>query len=323
MRCPSCGHDADPANALCPYCHNALHLPAAPSSPYASGQPYAGGEPHPGSAPPYSGSQPYAGGQPYVGAQQPYAAGHEYTHAPYTPPEQHYVPEQGHGWSDSYQVLEPGPPPERSRASWGWLVAIIAVLIVAAGAAIAIVKLTGKHPHVPSNVLPSKAAATTAGPASTAPSPAGGDGKAQAIAIDQLLNASSASRQKLGPALTAVDGCGDLNGAVTTLQQVTAERDGQVKQGQSLAVDQLANGGKLQAALVQALTYSLQADQKYSAWAQAVAGAGCKGHAAHDDNYNAAQAASGSATSSKQQFVALWNPVAATYGLTARSEATV
>ena len=29
MRCPSCGQDADPANALCPHCHTALHIPAA------------------------------------------------------------------------------------------------------------------------------------------------------------------------------------------------------------------------------------------------------------------------------------------------------
>jgi len=146
---------------------------------------------------------------------------------------------------------------------------------------------------------------------------------AQATAIDTLLNASSASRQKLGPALTAVDGCGDVNSAITTLQQVTTERDGQVRQGQSLAVDQLNGGAQLKAALVQALTFSLQADQKFTAWAQAVAAAGCSGHAPHEDNYNAAQAASGSATTNKQQFVTLWNPVAATYGLQTRSESTV
>ena len=43
MRCPSCGQDADPANAFCPYCRTSLQLPGAPSSPYAGGSPSYGG----------------------------------------------------------------------------------------------------------------------------------------------------------------------------------------------------------------------------------------------------------------------------------------
>jgi hypothetical protein len=303
MRCPSCGHDADPANALCPHCHAALHIPAAPTSPFAGGP-----------------------GQ--------FGAGHEYTQPQYTQPQyappqtQHYgapppvTAQPDYGWpSGNYQILEPGPPPERSRSPWIWVVVVIAVLLVGAGAAIAVVKVMAKHPGGTRAGPPTSSTAPATQPGSSGA--AGADGKAQAVAIDQLLNASSASRQKLGPALTAVDGCGDLNGALTTLQQVTTERDGQVKQGQSLAVDQLTSGAALKAALVQALTFSLQADQKFTAWAQAVAAAGCSGHAPHDDNYTAAQSASGSATTNKQQFVALWNPVAATYGLPNRSESTV
>jgi hypothetical protein len=298
MRCPSCGQDADPANALCPHCHAALHIPAAPTSPYA-------------------------------GAPGQYGAGHEYTHPQYAaPPAQQYgtpppvTAPPDYGWpSGNYQVLEPGPPPERRRSPWIWVVIVIAVLLVGAGAAIAVVKVMAKHPAGTRIGAPSSSAAPTTAPASSGAASA--DGKAQAVAIDQLLNASSASRQKLGPALTAVDGCGDINSAITTLQQVTTERDGQVKQGQGLAVDQLNGGAQLKSALVQALTFSLQADQKFTAWAQAVAAAGCSGHAPHEDNYAAGQAASGSATTNKQQFVALWNPVAATYGLPNRSESTV
>jgi hypothetical protein len=304
MRCPSCGIDADPANALCPNCHAALHIPAAPSSPYAGGPPQYG--------------------PPQYGEPAQYAVEPGYTQAPY-PPAQHYGPPAGptpdYGWpSGNYQILEPGPPPERSRSPWIWLAVVIAVVLVGAGAAVAAVKLMAKHPGGTGTGAP---ATTTAAPPTTNSTASGPDGKAQATAIDQLLNASSASRQKLGPALTAVDGCGDLNGAIPTLQQVTTERDGQVKQGQALAVDQLTNGTQLKFALVQALTFSLQADQKFTAWAQAVAAAGCSGHAPHDDNYAAAQTASGSATTNKQQFVALWNPLAATYGLPTRSESTV
>jgi hypothetical protein len=307
MRCPSCGQDADPANALCPHCHAALHIPAAPSSPYAGGPPqYNQPPPRYNQPPQYEYSEPQYAPPPtqHYGAQPPTSA----------PPD--------YGWpSGNYQILEPGAPPERSRSPWIWVVVVIAVLLVGAGAAIAAVKLTAKHTGG-TGVGAQPPGASTTRPAATSGA-ATADGKAQAQAIDQLLNASSASRQKLGPALTAVDGCGDLNGAVTTLQQVTTERDGQVKQGQGLAVDQLNGGAQLKSALVQALTFSLQADQKFTAWAQAVAAAGCSGHAPHEDNYAAAQAASGSATTNKQQFVALWNPVAATYGLVSRSESTV
>jgi hypothetical protein len=325
--------DADPANTLCPHCHTALHIPAAPTSPYAGGPsvPYAGSGP----------SMPYAGGPP------PAWGGHEYSSPPYTPPGapwageayptaardqqypiQQYPPGTGAepAWASAdYQILEPGAPPERSRSPWTWLVVAIAVILVGAGGAVAVVKIVTKHPASPR--LGAGPSVTTGAPTgasqATDASHSGPDGKTQALAVDQLLNDSSASRQKLGPALTAVDGCGDVNSAVTTLQQVTGERDAQVKRGQALAVDQLTSGAQLRAALVQALTFSLQADQKFTAWAQAVAGAGCSGHATHDDNYTAAQTASDSATTNKQQFVGLWNPVAATYGLTTRSESTV
>src|SRR2546421_311406 len=265
MRCPTCGQDADPANAYCPYCRAALHMPAAPSSPYSGGSPQGW-------------------------------TGQEY-HQGYGPPEY-------------------GQHPERPGRSMMWLVVLIAVLVLLAGAGVAIWKLAGSK-HLP------VAGGTTHPSSAPASSAAGADGKTEAQTIDQLLNASSASRQKLGPALTAVDACNNVNGAITTLQQVTAERQNQVTQGQQLAVDQLSNGKQVQAALVAALTSSWQADQKYTAWAQGVAQNGCSGHAPHDANYTGAQAASGSATTAKQQFVSLWNPVAQAYGLPARSENTV
>lgn len=338
MRCPNCGQDADPANAYCPYCRAALQLPAAPSSPYAGGSPqtwtgqeYQQQPPQWGYGPPEYPQQPNYG--PGYGQPQSYVPqqGYEpqgYPTQPYGAPTQPYgtpppggmppggMPPQDPGWAGSYQVLDSGPPPERHGRSMMWLAVLVAVLIVLAGAGVAVWKLAGsKH-------LPPIAGGTTH-PGSAPASSAGGDGKAQALAIDQLLNASSASRQKLGPALTAVDGCSNLNGAVSTLQQVTTERQNEVTQGQNLAVDQLSNGKQLQSTLVQALTASWQADQKFTAWAQGVAQAGCTGHAPHDDNYTGAQQSSGAATTAKQQFVALWNPVAQTYGLPARSENTV
>jgi hypothetical protein len=202
-----------------------------------------------------------------------------------------------------YQVLEGGPPPGR-RGRWGWLVAVLAVVVVAAGAAGVILKVVHRVPgHAPS-----------------APSTSAVDGRAQASAIDALLNASSASRNQLAPALNQIETCGDWDYADKTLQQIVAQRTDQVRQGQALAVDGLTNGAQLKSALVQALNYSLQADQSFAAWLATVRTTPCNGHAAHEANYNAAQSASSSATTSKQTFVALWNPVAAQYGLPSRTD---
>ena len=313
MRCPNCGYDADPANALCPSCHSALHIAAAPSSPYANSQPQY-------QQPQYQQPAPQWTEQDYPQGQYPqgqYPQGQHYTvQGPAGAPPDAAWP------SGNYQILEPGAPPERGRTPWVWLVVVIAVLLVGAGAAVAVVKLVARHPNI-SIPHPGSSSPTPVVPTTKASSANADAGRNQAIAVDQLLTASSASRQKLGPALDQVDACGDVNGALAILQQVTTERDDQVKSGQGLAVDQLTNGTQMRAALVQALTFSLTADQKYTAWAQAVAAGGCSGHATHDGNYAAAQAASGSATTSKQAFVGLWNPIAGAYNLPTRSESTV
>lgn len=206
--------------------------------------------------------------------------------------------------SGPYQILEGGPPPGR-RPPWAWLVAVLAVIFIGAAAAGVILKLMHKVP----------------GHAATPPvASAAADGRAQANAINDLLNASAASRTQLGPALNAIETCGDLDAATTTLTQIVGQRDGQVRQGQALAVDGLPGGAQLRTLLVQALTYSLQADQSFAKWLATTKAAGCSGHATHDADYAAAQASSSGATTSKQSFVALWNPIARQYGLPTRTD---
>jgi hypothetical protein len=216
----------------------------------------------------------------------------------------HQVAPPGQWPASGYQILDSGVGPGSRRPPWAWLVAVLAVIFISAAAAGVILKLTHKVPRLSA---PPPASASAA------------DGRTQANAIDALLNASSATRTQLGPALDHVESCGDLKSATATLEQIVTERDDQVRRGQSLAVDQLANGEQLRTLLVQALTYSLQADQKFVAWAHNASTA-CTGHAAHDGDYAAAQAASSGATTSKQSFVQLWNPVATRYGLATRSE---
>jgi hypothetical protein len=208
-----------------------------------------------------------------------------------------------------WQVLEPGSGPGSRRPPWAWLVAVLAVILISAAAAGVILKVVHKVPKL----------GPARPPAASSSAPGGRD---QAAAIDALLTASSGSRSRLGPALDQVDSCGDLTAATAALQQITTEREDQVRRGQALAVDQLPGGTQLRTQLVQALTYSLQADQKFVAWARTTATNGCTGHATHDADWTAAQAASTSARTSKQSFAQLWNPIATGYGFSTRSEAT-
>jgi Predicted membrane protein len=211
--------------------------------------------------------------------------------------------------ASGYQIIEPGSGPGIRRYPWIWVVVVLAVLFVAAGVTGVVLKVWHKVPNLPGVV------------ASARPSPSAKDGRSQAMAIDALLTASSKSRGQLGPALDQVEKCGDLNAATATLQQVVTERDGQVRAGQGLAVDQLDQGEQLRTLLVQALTYSLQADQSFVTWAKNASN-GCTGKANHDADYAKAQAASSGATTSKQSFVKLWNPIATKYDLPTRSESS-
>jgi len=139
----------------------------------------------------------------------------------------------------------------------------------------------------------------------------------QATALDALITSSKAARGKLGDALNNVEQCQNLAGAATQLVQVEAERYAEIHQLQALAVDALPGGASMRDELVEALTYSMEADQGYADWARALSG-GCVAPAGRDRNWQTADVASQKATDAKLQFLSAWNPVAATNGLPTR-----
>jgi len=139
----------------------------------------------------------------------------------------------------------------------------------------------------------------------------------QATALDAVIATSKATRGKLGDALNNVEQCQNLAGAATQLVQVEAERYAEIHQLQALAVDALPGGASMRDVLVEALTYSMEADQGYADWARALSG-GCVAPAGRDRNWQTADVASQKATDAKLQFLSAWNPVAATNGLPTR-----
>src|SRR5262249_8196292 len=146
-----------------------------------------------------------------------------------------------------------------------------------------------------------------------------GAARGQADQVEALLNSSGSSRASLAGALTAADDCTNLSSAVDVLDRVAQDRAAQLAQARRLRVDDLPGGPALLESLVEALTHSLDADRAYAAWIRDELAGGC----GTDSNHDAGNTASAAATVAKQQFVRLWNPIAAGYGLRLRQEGDI
>src|SRR2546421_6848700 len=136
MRCPTCGFDADPAHALCPRCGTSLAVAHQPAAPWSGGHPPVGPVP----------SQPWPTRQ--VPQPGPWLNGQGHGQPPHNP------------WpAGNYEILEPGSGPGGRRPPWAWLVAVLAVILVSAGAARAILKLNHKLPKIGHTAPAARAAA--------------------------------------------------------------------------------------------------------------------------------------------------------------------
>jgi hypothetical protein len=225
--------------------------------------------------------------------------------------------------------------PDRSSAVPRWVLVVVGVVVLAllgTGIGYALGRGgpttgSGSPPGAPAHT-PTGQPASPAQPASptrpgpqspAAASPSSGDDavRQQATAMDQLITSTKATRGKLGDALNNVDQCQDLASAASVLDTVAAERQTEISLLESLAVDALPDGASMRGVLVQALDFSIEADHGYADWARALMN-GCVAPAAHDGNWQQADAASQQATDAKRRFLTAWNPVAASNGLPTR-----
>jgi len=228
----------------------------------------------------------------------------------------------------------PGTPFRLPRQSRATLVSALAAVVLLAAVSVGLARLADRPDRAPRPAPTGLAVTVTSPPddvittpALTQPSPSGPadgpgtrpDPQAQAIALDALLKASTGSRAALRSALDAADNCVGTGSAAAALRQVEQQRRSQAEQAASLVVDGLANGTSIRENLVTALTHSAKADHAFAAWADQVAYGWC----GHDSNYQAGLDESGLAQLAKKAFCALWNPVAAQFGLPARTEAEV
>jgi hypothetical protein len=165
-------------------------------------------------------------------------------------------------------------------------------------------------------------AAGPSSPSSSSSSPANPEevARTQASAVDSLLVTAMASRSKLSDALREADGCGDVYDARTKLTQVVNDRTLQVNLASQLDVSALNQGALLRQYLVTAWQWSLQADQSYLAWVNWMIR---NGRCQHNSDQANAAAYSDNSHPPKDQFLALWNPIASHFGLPQRTRENV
>ncbi|MER6688388.1 hypothetical protein [Streptomyces minutiscleroticus] len=147
--------------------------------------------------------------------------------------------------------------------------------------------------------------------------------KEQAVALDELLADSGASRSSVIEAVADVKKCDNLDQAAADLRDAAQQRNDLVTRLSGLKVDRLPDHEALTAALTGAWKASASADTHYAAWADEVGRKkGChKGQARATKEAQRGNAASGTASAQKTKAAGLWNAIARTYGLTERDAA--
>jgi hypothetical protein len=131
-----------------------------------------------------------------------------------------------------------------------------------------------------------------------------------------MLSQSASDRTAIISAAAAIGNCGrGLAGAPTVFDDAAASR-------RTMLAGLAATPGRntLPAALVSDLTQawqaSIAADQAYANWANDEITQGCVRNDTSDPGYQATGTPNRQASTDKDSFVTLWNPVASAYGLT-------
>jgi serine/threonine protein kinase len=238
-------------------------------------------------------------------------------------------------WAGSPIPPEPprgGPEPRRAAGPQrrrtgrrGVLIAVVAVVVLAAVGTVAFLAAKTK-PTTATNAgnvagvspsVTSPAASPSVSSSAPTQSPSQPPGAAAMATLASYLSQSAAVRPNVSNAVNGVQSCSESPAdAETTIQQAITARQNILNGLQTLSVGALPNGAQLVSALRTAMQNSLDADNDYHAWMMDLASSGtsCGSNANQDSHFVAAGNADSAATTSKEAFVNLWNPMAPTYG---------
>jgi hypothetical protein len=194
-------------------------------------------------------------------------------------------------------------------------------LLPAIGVGAAIIIIAAVIVAVHSGGGSSNAGNTTPAPATTSSSQAGSNSQATqkqaATQLSSLLSQSGGDRGKVDNAVVTVEKCGGagaIQQASQTFSQAAANRQTLLTKLSSLP-GKSALDSTMISNLTSAWQASAQADSDLSKWAGDEAGGCKKGKTGTDPNYKASLGPDATASSSKEDFVGEWNPLAQKYGL--------
>lgn len=152
---------------------------------------------------------------------------------------------------------------------------------------------------------------------SLSPSVPSGNEASAASAVDSILQQSANARSAVVAATQSISNCAsDPASQLSAMQGAVSSRGSALQRLNAIPPADLPGGAALLSDLNSALQASDQADQDFIQWMNDIEGTSCPHPSTSDSNFQAATSASTQADSAKQAFLALWNPVAAQFGLT-------
>ncbi len=223
-------------------------------------------------------------------------------------------------------VPAPVPPTDEGearpdeRGHRGLLIAIAVLAAAVVGVVVALVATssggTDTADTVPAGTPTTPAPSPTTAPSTTSTSTTL---SAQALpagqALTALLTQSSGSRSQVQTATVAIASCGDLAGAQSALTAAQSARQTLLSQLGQLDLTALPHSAAVIASLTNAWQSSANSDGSYAQWAADEQAKPCVPNDSADPGYQSALVADGHASTAKQQFTSMWNPVATSLGL--------
>jgi len=212
----------------------------------------------------------------------------------------------------------PPAPPRRRPLRRGWLIALAAAAVLASVAAGAFVagKIGPGHGGAP----PASGAPSPAGATSPVTSPSASTqlpGAAAMATLGSYLARSASVRPTIQAAINGVQQCSQSPASgEATLQHAIDTRQDILNALPALSVSGLPSGTQLVRTLTTTMQDSIAADKDYLSWMKDFASSGsrCGSDPSQDPHYAAAVNVSGAATTAKDAFVAVWDPMAPRYG---------
>jgi len=212
----------------------------------------------------------------------------------------------------------PAAPTRRRPARRGWLIAIAAAAVLVSTGAGALVagKIGpghGRSSASPGSPGPAASTSLVTSPAANTQLP----GAAAMATLGSYLARSASVRSTIQSAIDGVGNCSESpSNGEAVLQQAIDTRQGILNDLPALSVSGLPHGTQLVSTLTTTMQDSVAADKDYQSWMKDFASSGspCGSDPSQDPNYANAVNVSTAATTAKNAFVAIWNPMAPRYG---------